>query len=338
VKSFIAALRVLVLPFGATTGRRIVLDGINGVIQFYDANNVLRMELGRLADTIELYSGLTGEDDPAELAAFGLNAGAANQQAALRLASPQFAAPDNLQSEIKLYSEADDGTAQPSITISTELVELVAATIANGVELNLLGTVTAAARLFVGGGTAFPDVDIADGVIEIESGGDIQLDNISLPRGGRNTNDLAVQTGDITLSTTAGTYTTLVEKTGVSCKAGRLYEITFSGADNFLTGGSGFATTDNWRHRLARKIGAGAYATMKAQALIRCHVAAAQRYPLRVLIGYFSPSSDATVDFKCEMTKVAGAATVTTSVQNDAANNGMHLMIKDIGASSAALN
>jgi hypothetical protein len=41
MKSFFAALRTLVLPFGATTGRRIILDGVNGVIDVYDASGAL---------------------------------------------------------------------------------------------------------------------------------------------------------------------------------------------------------------------------------------------------------------------------------------------------------
>jgi hypothetical protein len=41
MKSFIAALRTLVLPFGATSGTRIVLDGVNGVIQVYNAADEL---------------------------------------------------------------------------------------------------------------------------------------------------------------------------------------------------------------------------------------------------------------------------------------------------------
>lgn len=39
MKSFIASLRNLVLPFGVTTGTRIVLDGVNGKISMYDAGN-----------------------------------------------------------------------------------------------------------------------------------------------------------------------------------------------------------------------------------------------------------------------------------------------------------
>lgn len=45
MKSFIAALRSLVLPFGRTSGTRIILDGVNGAIQLYDASDDLAAEL-----------------------------------------------------------------------------------------------------------------------------------------------------------------------------------------------------------------------------------------------------------------------------------------------------
>lgn len=45
MKSTIAALRELTLPFGVTSGIRLVLDGVNGVIQGYDENNQLVFEL-----------------------------------------------------------------------------------------------------------------------------------------------------------------------------------------------------------------------------------------------------------------------------------------------------
>lgn len=41
MKSFIAALRTLVLPFGATSGRRIILNGVDGTIEVYDAADTL---------------------------------------------------------------------------------------------------------------------------------------------------------------------------------------------------------------------------------------------------------------------------------------------------------
>lgn len=45
MKSFVAALRNLVLPWGRTTGRRIVLDGDNGEILIYDATDTLVVTL-----------------------------------------------------------------------------------------------------------------------------------------------------------------------------------------------------------------------------------------------------------------------------------------------------
>ncbi len=41
MKSWFAALRSLVLPFGATSGARIVLDGVNGRIEVYNTSGVL---------------------------------------------------------------------------------------------------------------------------------------------------------------------------------------------------------------------------------------------------------------------------------------------------------
>lgn len=41
MRSFIAALRSLTLPFGSSTGERIELDGVNGEIRIYDASNNL---------------------------------------------------------------------------------------------------------------------------------------------------------------------------------------------------------------------------------------------------------------------------------------------------------
>lgn len=46
MKSLIAGLRRLVLPFGATTGTRIEIDGVAGDIKFYDMNDNLVGFLG----------------------------------------------------------------------------------------------------------------------------------------------------------------------------------------------------------------------------------------------------------------------------------------------------
>jgi hypothetical protein len=45
MRSFLAALRSLVLPYGQTTGPRIFLDGVNGVIQVFDADGeIMRID------------------------------------------------------------------------------------------------------------------------------------------------------------------------------------------------------------------------------------------------------------------------------------------------------
>ena len=52
MKSFIAALRSLVLPFGTTASTRIVLDGVNGRILLYDAADDLVAALSPAAGTV----------------------------------------------------------------------------------------------------------------------------------------------------------------------------------------------------------------------------------------------------------------------------------------------
>lgn len=46
MRSFLAALRTLVLPYGTTTGQRIVLDGVNGEIDAYNSSNVKSIQIG----------------------------------------------------------------------------------------------------------------------------------------------------------------------------------------------------------------------------------------------------------------------------------------------------
>jgi hypothetical protein len=183
MRSFIAALRTLVLPFGATTGRRIVLDGIQGLIVIFDAGNNERIIIGESGDSIELITGTVGEATGGQLKAVGVNAGQPDAQAELEIISPSLAAPDNKVAAIILTSEADDGVEQPSIFMDAATVTFSPTTVADGIRVELLGTLTASARLHVGGGTAFPSIDMFQGVVDIESGGDVQIDDRSLPRG-----------------------------------------------------------------------------------------------------------------------------------------------------------
>jgi hypothetical protein len=67
VKSFIAALRSLVLPWGRTSGARIILDGDNARILVYDASDTLIAEISPDARVIKALdaSGVYAKLDPA---------------------------------------------------------------------------------------------------------------------------------------------------------------------------------------------------------------------------------------------------------------------------------
>jgi hypothetical protein len=329
MRSFIAALRTLVLPFGATTGRRIVLDGINGLITIFDAGNNERIVIGESGDSIELITGTVGEATGGQLKAIGVNAGQPDAQAELEIISPSLAAPDNKVAAIILASEADDGVAQPSIFMDAETVTFSPVTIANGIRVELLGTLTASARLHVGGGTAFPSIDIFQGVVDIETDGDIQIDDLSLPRGFNGT--IATKNTDTTINATAGTWTDVLTLDNYQMRAGRRYELVHTGGHSFASAGSGFAVGDGWEFELQIDVGAGfVNPTHPDQRRVRANVAIAARWPVPHLTAIHDCVSDVLADVKMRARKQSGAATVTSSISAGA--NPHALYVKDIGA------
>ena len=108
MRSNLAALRTLVLPYGAT-GRRIVLDGINGAIEVYDAAGLLRIELGGVGadDRIVLHTGDAAENAGALFRTGVLGAGAARRLDNI-IDSPSFAGRSF--PTLMLASESFDGT------------------------------------------------------------------------------------------------------------------------------------------------------------------------------------------------------------------------------------
>lgn len=56
MRSFIASLRTLTLPYGVTTGQRIVLDGVNGLIKVFDTLNALRFQVQPSNPFLSLYN------------------------------------------------------------------------------------------------------------------------------------------------------------------------------------------------------------------------------------------------------------------------------------------
>jgi hypothetical protein len=120
VKDDIANLLDLVLPYGATSGRRIVLDGTAGLIDIYDTAGALRAELGPV-DGFRLFSADPSELTGGHLKAVVLGAGA-TRRLALVEDSPQFSGL--LFPTLLLASQSFDGTIPTEIDLSADLVAI----------------------------------------------------------------------------------------------------------------------------------------------------------------------------------------------------------------------
>jgi hypothetical protein len=64
MRSFLAALRTLVLPYGKTSGQRIVLDGVNGEIDVYDDTNQKAVAIGPGPEVLVTGDGVIDILDP----------------------------------------------------------------------------------------------------------------------------------------------------------------------------------------------------------------------------------------------------------------------------------
>ena len=111
-----AILRSLFLPAGATSGTRIVLDGVNGVISVYDANDDLRVQIGgsiALQEFLQLSSGDPQEFTRADLTPVIGGAGG-TRQLELSFSPPSF--PGGSRSVIFMRSASQDATVPSSIS------------------------------------------------------------------------------------------------------------------------------------------------------------------------------------------------------------------------------
>jgi hypothetical protein len=113
-----AILRSLVLPAGATSGQRIVLDGVNGLIDTFDTAGIKRIELGQ-TDGLRVFTGDASEVVSGHLNAVVIGAGG-TRRLALFIDSPQFSGL--LFPTLLLESQSFDGTLATKIQLSTDLV------------------------------------------------------------------------------------------------------------------------------------------------------------------------------------------------------------------------
>jgi hypothetical protein len=348
VRSLIAALRTLVLPAGATTGGRIVLDGINGTIDIYDSAGDLMVTLDPNGIRV-----LTDGDPLAQLNASGLeiqdsagnprlNIGTGGLPSYMLLSTGE--PEEDNYAKIGVLKTFDNGTLRGG---TTEITSPSYGFQEIGIGLRVYDDQTKSPGYVFDTsqyqGSADPYVDLCgfggapltvvarDYWIGISSDGNgtPPTKSLSLPRG---CIDLGTSTSDVTLSTTAGTFSDIVSVANVPVVGGRRYRVTYDGGHSFVSGGSGFAVGDNWEFHLQRNEGAGyGELTVPVRKRVRANVAIAARFPIPTLIGYYEPAADDTVSFKMRAAKIGGAATVATALETSAGSFPFSIAVDDIG-------
>src|SRR5262245_3810039 len=121
MRSLIAALRTLVLPFGATPGRRIIIDGVNGTITVFDANNQPVVTISSAFTNPGRIDLSTGDDDEtldASIAALLLGVDGSTERSILRLDGPSHSA--NPRARIDLASASTDDTISPTLSLTVD--------------------------------------------------------------------------------------------------------------------------------------------------------------------------------------------------------------------------
>lgn len=143
-----------------------------------------------------------------------------------------------------------------------------------------------------------------------EAGQDFRDPLDDLPLG---TVDFAWSSSNVTLSTTAGTYSDIVVgATFTPAATGRRYKITYAGGDNLVIGGSGFTTSDTWLMKIQVSVAGGAYADVQGPWYItRAQVAQTMRYAIPPGEVNYVAASGSTLRFKAAATKSIGASSVT---------------------------
>lgn len=373
MKSFIAALRSLVLPFGATSGRRILLDGVGGVISVFDAASIKRLEVGGAEGNIRVFddsgdvrfnigenANLTvfdaaGDrrleidsagglleifnDSGVEIASISASNGFRSEDATgdafAQLHSQPSSAflmmgPPNPVDDTFVFAIIDTDFDDHGGSVYTPKMTILGP---NDVgkdfgALFLTGERTDGSvrpHLMVGG---FNEMNL------ILPDGDFVHNGVSAPRG-TGVGGYASAAGPTALSTTAGTWTTLVDLNDYAVKAGRRYLVLGDSGHSWVTGGSGFTGNDFWEQEVQVNAGAGFVSITPVRAYKRVRSnnwVAAARWPGMITYGVYEPGADATVDFRLRGVKGGGAATVTTTADTNGGATPHFILVQDVGS------
>jgi hypothetical protein len=338
MKSTIASLRSLTLPFGATSGMRIELDGVNGEIRIYDVD-------GDLLIKIEGEFGFQGFDSSGNVR-IRVSSPFGGAYSAIQFWTAQLdethqgliSVADFAASNRMVLSPGQQGSkgnlewtlmSTPNDNSVPALLQAVGLTLDDPASprpiIDLTGAATPAE-------TQYPHTvvyDLYQGLPDTFGFEPLKVHNYA--RGSKE-EWLGISTTDVNIAT-VGVWRTVVQVTPVSCLAGRLYEVKFDGGDNVFFSGSGFAAGDAVRFRLTKDGN-----SMGTSKLLQSNFAASARFPMPSLAGYFSPSVDGDYTLRCEVQRVAGAATVTIQALTGPLASQFNLAIKDIGETANPLN
>jgi hypothetical protein len=339
VRSFLAALRSLVLPYGATSGGRIVLDGVNGVISIYDASGFL---LAKLSPAF----GFEGYDTAGNVR-IRVSSPLGGQYSAIQMWTA--VAEETSQA---LFSLADFGNSNRLVITGGEQsgrgsLEWTIRTAGNDDTTPSL--LQAVALTLDAAGNLRPIIDLTGAAAPSESvrPRTVMYDHWSgtpnsfgeaptmLRSLGRGVVGYGESNGNISIGAVARptAWVAGITINDVPVVAGRRYRVLTGGWFDWVTGGSGFAVGDLYQFEAQVDAGAGFVSLTKpAFQQFRTNVAVVGRWIVPTLVGYYDASADGIPDFRFVARGQAGAATETMVVTDNGQLNRGTLLVEDIGA------
>lgn len=120
--AFAVFLRGFTIPFGATTGARVVFNGTQGFIEVYDSSNNLRILIGAGGGSgIEFSTGAATESFPGVIQALSFISGAETYRV-LRVSSPsEVTGGGDEEAALELRSRSADGSEPPMVALKPRL-------------------------------------------------------------------------------------------------------------------------------------------------------------------------------------------------------------------------
>ena len=165
-------------------------------------------------------------------------------------------------------------------------------------------------------------IDAGDG------GPDIMLKNRTIPRG---LIDRATRTTNLALSTTIGTYTTVMTGTAFTAVSGRRYKLTFYGGDNLLIAAG--AAGEEFRGKFQVSVNAGAFADVTGPSYLaeRTEAAAATRKAIQTKLDEYVAVANDSIQFRYQAAHTAGTAGLAGTLDVGPTPTPLVLLVEDIG-------